>query len=303
MFGHAQLPQAMLIHGAPGTGRRQLSFWLVGHLLKKRGLMAANGDPDAPLRHPDFLYVQPLEDKKQISVEQVRDMIGFLHLTSHQGGARAVMCHPAEAMTIQASNSLLKTLEEPPAGATIVLVGAAPAGLPPTLLSRCHRLRITPPQRPAALEWLRRQGGHADWDTLLDFAGGAPLAALELQRAGFQAQASQLLDDFKAVRRGTETPVAVARKWAKVDRDVLLAWLYRQAAGAVHAAAVRPVASTSEEVPDRRLQNRAKALTMRARFERVREAGMLYANRHRALNMELQLSALLQRWYGDARGV
>jgi DNA polymerase-3 subunit delta' len=297
-----QVPQALLIHGSPGTGRRRLGLWLAGRLLGRVVPAVSQAADQAELLHPDFLSVQLLEDKESILVDQVRDLIGFLQLTSHQGGARVVMCSPADAMTRQAANSLLKTLEEPPANAVIILVSATPAGLPATILSRCYRLRVSPPSRAVALAWLRQQDEGPDWELLLDFAADAPMAALDLHRSGFGSHAADFLAQLRNLGRGTQTPVEVARKWAKADREILLRWLYLQAARSVRDACVGPVPDSARKVVGRRLQNQQKPTNMQSRFECLRDIEGLYANRHKALNMELQLSALLQRWYGESLG-
>ena len=140
LFAHA-----VLIHGAQGSGRKRLVTSLAARLLNMTG--AGLADPgavteDELLRHPDFLSVQPEPDKQSISVEQIRVLIKFLHLTSHQSGAKLVSLDPADAMTANAANSLLKTLEEPPAGSIIFLVAEVLSRLPPTIISRCQRVRV-----------------------------------------------------------------------------------------------------------------------------------------------------------------
>jgi DNA polymerase-3 subunit delta' len=201
-------------------------------------------------------------------------------------------------MNRNAANSLLKTLEEPPAGSVIILVGAAVSMLPATVLSRCHKLRVPAPPRAAALEWLARQSKEASWDDLLDFAAGAPLEALELQRAGFAAEAARMAEELRELRRRRATPVAVARRWKDGDIAITLRWLHRQAAGDVAASATSS-RDDAGEAGNERLQKTAKPLTIRTNLERLREVEDLYRTRDRAMNVEAQLAALLQRWYGD----
>lgn len=138
-----RFPHATLIHGAQGSGRRHLVTSLAARLLHLTGA----GDPAAAtegdlLRHPDFLGVNPEPDKQSISVDQIRELIEFLQLTSHQRGAKLVLLYPADAMTLNAANGLLKTLEEPPAGSIIFLVAEVLSRLPPTIISRCQRVRV-----------------------------------------------------------------------------------------------------------------------------------------------------------------
>jgi DNA polymerase-3 subunit delta' len=298
--GHA--PQALLLQGPAGTGRRLLALW---HAAQALGAPAARflelvdappppvasdgeAEPERELVHPDFMLVRPPAEKSQVQIAQVRRLIDFLHLRSHRGGARVVVLWPAEAMNPNAAASLLKTLEEPPAGSMLVLVGAAASGLMPTVLSRCHKLRLPVPPRALALRWLASRSATAPWEELLDLATGAPLEALDLWRSGFADEAGRLADELAALRQRRATPVAVARRWAGGDVGTTLRWLHRQA--------VRDLAA---ETGNERLQNPGRPLNIRTRLERLREVEDLYRNRDRAMNVEAQFAALLQRWYGD----
>jgi len=299
-----QAPQALLIHGAPGTGRRALAGWFAAQLLGIPGgrfstmtelVPGAGIEPE--FVHPDALLVQPPPEKDSIPVESIRSLIDFLHLKSHQGGARVTIVWPAEAMTRSAANSLLKTLEEPPEGSAIVLVASAAASLPATIVSRCQRVRVGTPPRAAAIAWLQQLQRDVSWDLLLDFAGGAPMRASALHEAGFAARAVSYAEDLQRLRTGRAGPVATAKRWSGAgEQEVLLAWLYREVAREL------TVALTSE--PDnRRLQMAPKHLNIRAGLERLRLVEELYRNRFRSLNPELQFTALLQHWCGaSARG-
>ena len=66
--------------------------------------------------HPDLHWLRRAEDRKTISVDQVRDMTERLAMTSMRRGRRIAIVTPAQAMTANAQNALLKTLEEPAAG-------------------------------------------------------------------------------------------------------------------------------------------------------------------------------------------
>jgi DNA polymerase-3 subunit delta' len=259
-----------------------------------------SGEAEIEPGHPDLLVIRPPPEKATIRVEQIRGLIEFLHLKSHQGGARVVLIWPAEAMNPSAANSLLKTLEEPPPGSALVLVAPSAAALPATILSRCHRERISTPPREIARAWLESEHGEGPWDLLLEFAVGAPLEALALHRAGFDTRAEDYAEDLRRLRKRCETPVAVAKRWAKADPDPLLRWLYLQAAQSISLEAAGGGELSALETGNSRLQNRGKPLNMRLRFERLREVEDVYRGRAKAMNFELQFTSLLQRWYGDA---
>jgi DNA polymerase-3 subunit delta' len=92
--------------------------------------------------HPDVLWVEP--DGQFIKISQVRELTARAAFPPHEAWARLCVLDPADAMNPEAANALLKTLEEPPARTHFVLVSAAPARLPPTVRSRCQRVRFAP---------------------------------------------------------------------------------------------------------------------------------------------------------------
>jgi len=189
-----RLPHALLLHGPAGIGKRALALELARWLLCPTPT-PAGGCGDCPScqwfaqgGHPDFRLIEPAseaeaaeEGKKggrRISVDQVREVVEFLTLSAHQGGWRAVVLQPAEALGLAAANALLKTLEEPPARTIFLLVSHQPRRLLPTILSRCRKLPLASPEPAAALAWLREQAVDAP-EVLLAEAGGAPLLALD----------------------------------------------------------------------------------------------------------------------------
>src|SRR5699024_9785329 len=108
--------------------------------------------------HADVSMLTPDEGGKSISVERVRSFTYQLQLTSQYASGRLGWIEPAEQLTREAANSLLKTLEEPPAGTHLLLVTAQPDRLLPTIRSRCRILRVPPAPAAVARDWLRMQG-------------------------------------------------------------------------------------------------------------------------------------------------
>jgi DNA polymerase-3 subunit delta' len=142
--------------------------------------------------HPDFRRLEPeslaeageaepgTEKKEkasaQIPVEQVRGLADFINVSSHRGGAKVVLVHPAEALSASAANALLKGLEEPPPRTYFLLVAHRWHQLLPTIRSRCQHIALPPPPAGVARDWLGLQGVR-NADLALAQAGGAPLLA------------------------------------------------------------------------------------------------------------------------------
>jgi DNA polymerase-3 subunit delta' len=93
-----------------------------------------------------FLIRRPFDDKtqklrKEITVDEVRRLKSFLSLSAAEGGQRVVIVDAADELNTNAANALLKLLEEPPEKTTLLLIAHQPAGLLPTIRSRCRELR------------------------------------------------------------------------------------------------------------------------------------------------------------------
>ncbi|MFO1329342.1 MAG: DNA polymerase III subunit delta' [Rubrivivax sp.] len=131
---------------------------------------------------------------RQIRIDEVRAAIDWVATSSSRGRGKVVLIHPAEAMNLQAANALLKTLEEPPPSARLLLATPQPAQLLPTVRSRCQVLRLKPPTAAQARQWLADRGV-ADAEVLLAAAGGRPLEAASLAAAGIDATRWSALPD------------------------------------------------------------------------------------------------------------
>jgi DNA polymerase-3 subunit delta' len=305
LISRDQLQHALLIHGPAGTGRRLLALTIAARLLGFELDSDAPGvapgvlvDEDSAPRHPDFSLVQPPPDKRVIPIDRIRELIAFLNLTSHQSGYKTVLLNPAHAMNHYSANSLLKTLEEPPGSSAIMLVTDSLSRLMPTIVSRCHRVRVALPTETDALEWLDTRGESGDWRTILSLADGAPIRALEYRQSDVPAQVAEFERDIEALERRRATPVSIAKRWSKADPDLYLTWLYARISDEVrHAPQVGAAVSGSNQLVND-LQISAENLNIERAFADLRHIGELRRLRGSGLNSDLQLSGILTRWYG-----
>lgn len=90
--------------------------------------------------HPDFQVLVP--DGKSIKIAQIRQLQKDVALRPYQGRRLVYLIKKAEAMTRDAANSFLKTLEEPPAGVIFILLTNLPQFLLPTISSRCQQINF-----------------------------------------------------------------------------------------------------------------------------------------------------------------
>lgn len=168
LWALGQCPHALLITGPCGIGKATLAFRIARFVLaedQSGGSLSLLSAPPTSLHlspdhqvfrqvaagsHSDLLYLQRLSDEKtgklksNISVDQVRAVAGFLHLTSSLGGWRVVIIDTVDDMNPNAANALLKVLEEPPPRTLLLLVSHSPGKLLPTIKSRCRKVTLAP---------------------------------------------------------------------------------------------------------------------------------------------------------------
>ncbi len=259
-----RLPPSLLFCGPPGAGKRAAAIAVAQALLctggagerstgiAERGSRAAEGGgpwPDAPCgscsacrrvaagQHPDFKVWEA--EGRDVKVEQARALRSATQMRPFEGAVQVHLIPEAERMNEEASNALLKTLEEPTPRAVLILLATAPSLLLPTIRSRCRTLRFPPLGEAAIRERLSAEDGleaaEASWRARLARGSLVRARALAPDEPQRTARLVEILTDLSA----TAPPGAIvktAERWAaetpperpierllEVCRDALLA--------------------------------------------------------------------------------
>jgi DNA polymerase-3 subunit delta' len=140
MVAGDKVPHALLFAGPKGIGKMTVARVLAAGLLCSGSERPCGKCPAcekiARDAHPDMVVVA--SDGASLKIDQVRELQHEIALAPYEGVRRIFILEEAERMTVQAANSLLKILEEPPAGAVLILTAAASSALLPTIISRCR---------------------------------------------------------------------------------------------------------------------------------------------------------------------
>lgn len=299
-----RLPHALLLTGLRGLGKNHFARFIA------QAILCTQPRPDGQActlcrpcllylagTHPDCRRVSPSEEGRDILVDQIRDINAYMALKSHYAGYKIVIISPAERMNPAASNSLLKTLEEPAAPSILVLVTSQPALLLPTVRSRCQRIHFTRPPESLAQAWL---ADHIDakYSTkqLLALAGGAPLVAVDLATNDTAARRLAMLDDLGKLAQGQADPLAIAAKWLQWGIEVPLYGLLSWAEDMIRLKSAPNPPYLANRGIQQSLQQFAERLELTelySHLNRINEA-LLLANRQ--ISPQLPLESILLSW-------
>ncbi len=308
-IGSGRLPHTFLCVGPVGLGKldfaHQLARALLCHSVKRDGLGCGTCRSCQLFHsgnHPDFLRVQPAAEGKPITVDQARGVSEFLGYTSQFEHAKIALLAPADALNINAANSLLKTLEEPPSGSVLLMVTAFPSRLPVTVRSRCQRLVFRAPEPARAESWLNpRLSPEFDPALLLRLVDGAPLAALALADQECLARRQELFAGLRDVMLGKADPVLVAESWVKGDVGQHLRWLTSWHMDMIRLKMAGGSVRLVNEDLRAPLASLAVALPARALFQRLDAVAGLLDLMSTQVNTQILFEAFLGSCVGERR--
>ncbi len=149
--------------------------------------------------HPDVFFVKRERDekaekmKKNISVEQMRELQNKLNMGSFLNSYKAALIEEAEALSLSAANSLLKTLEEPAKKTVLILLAETISSVIPTVVSRCQVVRFYPVAKEDIYRYLLDRGSERKQvDEFASLCAGRPGLAI-----GFKDN-PRLFEEYKA---------------------------------------------------------------------------------------------------------
>ncbi len=235
---------AYLFSGPPGLGRRTLGLRLAQALNCEKPV--APGEPCfncrtckqiEAMQHPDLSIVEPTDSELnpsptgEIRISQIRNLQKTFSLKPYQSPYRVAMFLRFQEANDSASNALLKTLEEAPAHAILLLTADNPEQLLPTINSRCEILRLRPLPLEAIISDLLERGVDEDRARLLaHISGGRPGFARRLiDDATLLEKREERLNDLQTILPASRVDkFSYAEKLSKdkdAMRQTILVWL------------------------------------------------------------------------------
>jgi DNA polymerase-3 subunit delta' len=311
-----RLAHAYLFTGPSGVGKHRFAVELAKALLCEGPgeLAACDRCPSCVLvdagTHPDYYHAARPVDAHEFPIELMRELCQSFSLRSARGRGKVVVIDDADDLNEESANCFLKTLEEPPPGSVLILIGSSPDRQLPTVVSRCQVIRFAP-LAPALVEDLLREQEVAEAplrQRLARLSEGSPGRARQLAVPELWAFRRRLLDELA---RPSPDGVALARTWMELveaagkesavqrERARLLIGLLTDFLGDVLSLRQRASARRSEADDDtsmRTLAERLDSERILSLLERCLEADMQVERRVQlALVIEGLLDALSQQ--------
>lgn len=215
-LGRGRLPHALLFGGPNGVGKATCAGILTQAVnCRESGPLDACGRC-VPCRkisrglHPDVMWVAPAP--REIKIAQTRAVADQLAYRPHEGVRRVVVIDEAHRMNAAAQNALLKTLEEPPGNALLVLVSSAPRGLLQTVRSRCQSLAFSPVPQPAVRSYLESTHAMSSSEAQLRaaLAPGSIGAALAINPEAYTKLLEAVVSALRLAQAGGAGVIAAA---------------------------------------------------------------------------------------------
>lgn len=191
-----RVAHAYLFEGPDGCGKMLTAISLVAYLFCRSDEPCGSCPACRKLaggQHPDLHILGP--EKGVIKIDRVRQLQLELSLRPVEAPKKVCIVSQADRMNHAAANAFLKTLEEPPGSAVIILLSDTPTALLPTILSRCQRLRFDPLPTETVAELLVSRGIPTEQaQSAAQLAGGSMAKALAILQEGFLARRREIVE-------------------------------------------------------------------------------------------------------------
>jgi DNA polymerase III subunit delta' len=328
MWVSGRWPQSLLLVGPDGIGKFEFARRLAMGLLCQQPVSALTAcgscsscRPFLAGAHPDYLLLERDAGKRELTIDKLlgsreqRGKSGLCHDLSMRplpGSRKVAIIRDADLLNDEAGNALLKTLEEPPEGAILILLAANLDAVLPTLRSRCQIVRLSPLTSAEVATLLQRLGWVTEPQEAVDVAALSQ-GSLTSARALLSPQLRQLRDQLwdSLAQPGPLPGQQVARSLQESldaistevsEQRVAVAWLLQMGAEFFLSALRAAVSSTSPAAPPRAVGEWLQRRSWQAREDLADAVGAAVERCHRAvldLDQNVAVNLCLAAWLHD----
>ena len=154
LYDEKKMPTKILLSGKKGLGKSTLAYHIINYILStneefkydsKNFIINKDNRSFKLLQnnsHPNFYLIDLLNDKKNINIAQIREMISYTNKSTFDNMPRFILIDNIENLNKNSVNALLKVIEEPNQNVFFILIGNCEKNILPTLKSRCLTFKV-----------------------------------------------------------------------------------------------------------------------------------------------------------------
>lgn len=222
-----KVAHAYVFEGIAGCGKKMTAFAFIQAIFCGTGVGCGHCPSCRKLatqQHPDLHLLAP--DGAFLKIDQIRELQRELALRPFEARQKAAIIEDADRLNPAAANALLKTLEEPPGNAILILLTSNIEGILPTVLSRCQRLRFAPLALTSIEAWLLKNGVPTEAARIAAaLSEGSLQKALEIQDKDVLQSRKTFIEQMTALSLGEITPLLRGAEELAKDKEQALAML------------------------------------------------------------------------------
>ena len=297
-----KLHHAYLFFGREGLGKELLLSTLSqGILCEETTLFPCGKCYNCKLvlsqNHPDLHILEIEEGKKNISISQILDLREKIYESSFLGKNKIILIPNIEFMSRDASDSILKILEEPPKDTFFVMSSHFIHLIPSTIRSRSIEIEITNPSFEECLEWLSESYSE-NLELAIELSNNRPFIAKDLLDLNLVELRSKFIKDISGIIKSGKDIVNISENWSKELETLTLKieWMSYILIDAIkhNATNEAEVVSDSENIT-RYLGEKSDIFNLHELLNKTNQTWNLFSNDSN-LRKDYQLQSLFVEW-------
>ena len=214
-----KLANTYLFYGPAGLGKKTVTDYFVRSIfcLSDKSKPCDKCDYCQMINRGTFLDLYKVGDREALSVDNIREFLHKISMSNLSGHRKIAIIYGTETINLFSANALLKTLEEPPANTTIIMIADSIANLPSTVISRAQLVKFKSLVKEDMKAWLENyKFSNEEKETIINLSFGRPGVALRLMADDLEQFKKSSSFILKMMAGGTFYYMQAIDKWFEI---------------------------------------------------------------------------------------